>query len=372
MRSCILALVLPLAAGCAAGPSVRPQPQTAAVAELGRAHKLPLRDPLEVNGELAYRVLQEVGQHGSPDQRALELLRWLRAEKKRFAYAEGESYTAAEAFQARRGDCFAVTNLFVALARLLGIDARYAYVREGEYRDQDGRFVISTHVAAVYGRGRDERIVDFIRDPDARNLYLYQPLTDGAAAALFNSNLAVQQLQRGHADIAEAMLRLLLEREPELPELQANLGAVLLHQKRAREARALLDAALGRFPAYAPLYANAIAADLALGDDASARAHQERARAIADGDPLLVFGEGLRRYEHQDYAAASERFQRAASLLPSSASVWAWLARAQHADGHAGPATESLERALRLAPQDAQLRALASLLRAGAPGDAPL
>ena len=346
--------------GCASLNARRaPDRSTAELAHAGRERGLPLHDPLEFAPEHAAVIAEQVRRDGNEGERAHRLARWLKDTMPGFSYAEGESLTADEAWREQQGDCFAKTNLFVAAARQIGIEARYTYVREvGRYRERSGSFVVSSHVAAEYGHGPNPEVVDFERVPDERTLYTFQPITDLEAAALFNSNLAIQHLLHGRTHLAEGMLRFLIERSPELPELSSNLAVVLIQLGRPAQAREVLTEAISRSPTYPPLYTNAVAASLAMGDDASARDWENRGRSVANDDALFMLGQGLRRYTLHDYRGAAERFERATELQDDSSVAWAWLARARLAEGRVDAGRRAFTRARRLSPDDPRLRDL--------------
>jgi len=351
-----------LLVGCAGQRvAVRADASSDALQAAGLAQGLPLRNPLELPPDVMAQVVEEVGRDGRPDTRAHRVLRWLENHQGTFQYAS-ETYTAGEAFEAKRGDCFAFTNLFIALGRAVGLQIHYVYVREvGAFQEKDGSYLVSSHVAAELGTFPDNDIIDFARTPDAHTLYMYRELGDAEAAALFNSNLAVQQLLDGRAHMAERMLRFLSEQEPELPELVNNLAVALSRNHQAPEARAVLNAALERFPRYAPLYTNAMSVALQLGDGVEAQDLEARGREVAEDDPLYVFGQGLHRFGDRDYAGAAERFERAANLQ-ESAVAWAWLARAHLAAGQRSEGRRALKHAIALAPGDVQIQELQSEL----------
>ena len=125
------------------------------------------------------------------------------------------------------------------------------------------------------------------------------------------------------------MLEALIEAEPGLPELYANLGAALIRQGESRRALEVLAAAIERFPTYPPLYSNAVGAARAAGDAVRADAFHEKAKHLAEVDPVLLFGQGLEAYQRADYPGAAALFDRAARAQPDSAEIHAWRARAR-------------------------------------------
>jgi len=83
-----------------------------------------------------------------------------------------------------------------------------------------------------------------------------------------------------------AVLTYLVEKTPGLPEVHNNLAAVLMRDGKSREAMAVLQPALRRFPDFVPLYVNGSLAAQRLGDEALSLELAEKARA---SDPFMPF-----------------------------------------------------------------------------------
>jgi tetratricopeptide (TPR) repeat protein len=296
------------------------------------------------------------------------LRRWLQDADPRFEYTEDRTYPAGRFFETRKGDCFSFTNIFIALARALDVDAHYVFVRDVSMtREQGGGYIDTSHIAAEYGTGPRPEVVDYFRYPDERTLPEFRPLTDLEAAALFNSNLAVGQMMRGRAELAEEILAFLVARAPALPELRNNLAVAMISQNRVAEARDVLQAALVRFPTYAPLYTNALTVATAQGDENMAQSLESWGESVAEDDPLFVFGQGMRRFRRHDFSGAVERFQRVTRLQDQSAIAWAWLSRAENAAGKAEDSTQASRRALSLGSSDPRIQAILAPMSARSP-----
>jgi tetratricopeptide (TPR) repeat protein len=344
--------------GCVtAGTSVRPD----APGYLAKAANegVALRDPLELSEALKKRMRYEVGSYGTAPDRAHRLRLWLNDVEANFAYSELGTYTAQEAFDAHRGDCFAFTNMFIAMARELSVPVSYTYVREIEgFHERKDLFVVSLHVAATYFDGTEDVIVDFQRKPEHDLLYTYRRIPDDEAVALFNSNLAIENLIRGQSVIAESKLRFLTREVPELPELYANLAAVLLRRDKPQEALQAVDDGLKAGQDFPALYTNGIGAALELGDRERARSYEQLGAKRAENDPLFTFSRGLESYARGDYVLAARHFERVVQLQRDSPMAWVWLVRARFSAGQSQRGAQDLAQALHLVPDDPQLRQL--------------
>jgi len=87
------------------------------------------------------------------DRERLERLHAALFDRKVFAfeYEKMATFTAAEAFIARRGNCVSLTNLLLAMARSLGIRLRPGLILRRQSSERQGDLVLRfAHMVAVY------------------------------------------------------------------------------------------------------------------------------------------------------------------------------------------------------------------------------
>jgi len=147
-------------------------------------------------------------------------------------YDRSATYSAAETFAARKGNCLAYTNMFVALAREAGLAARYQLVNVPPTWDVESGFLMrNNHINVrldgirLPGMNKGELSVDFNAveaDSDTRR----EVITDEYAASLFYANLGVDRLRAGNHEGAFAYLKRAILIEPANIDLWNNLGAV--------------------------------------------------------------------------------------------------------------------------------------------------
>ncbi|MDI1484719.1 tetratricopeptide repeat protein [Polyangium sp. y55x31] len=339
-------------AGCqpAARPPKGPAVTVADLVREARAEGFVVEDPLTIDAEMKADVERVVGRMGTPEERLRRLSRYLRDDLA-FRYAPSQSLTARAGFRARQGDCVSYTHLFTALARHLGVPVYFVYVRkvEGHY-EKNGTFFLSSHVAVGYGSGPMAVVMDFAKEAPDWTLSLYNTIDDGTALALYQNNLAVDAMQAGRLDEAEASMRFWLTRRPNVAEIHNNLGVLLNRAGRYEEALAVLRRGIELFPRYEPLYTNAIRAARAAGKQDEALALVGRAEALEEGDPLLLLASGLSLYQAGDYGAAADRLERAGLALPDNVVIAAWLVRVYLAAGRREEGRGAFDRVRKLAP----------------------
>jgi Tfp pilus assembly protein PilF len=368
MASCkaiVIGLVL-ASAGCAtSGASTRPTQQQ--WLDEARIDGLRLEDPLALSPEVRVRVKEHLTYEGTEKARMLRLVRYLGdSDGLSFRYHPQQSLSAERAFFARQGDCMSYANLYVALARMMDVAVRFVRITQLPVTwESRGRFFESSHMAVAFGREAawdQSLVIDFGNTHSAPwRFALYDDVPDELAFVLFQNNVAVEKMVGGEVVEAERILRFLLARSPDVPEVHNNLGLVLLQAGRVKEAMEVLLAGVERFPRFRPLYANAVQAARRVGDVKLAESLEQSGRELLENDPSWNFNEGLRSYQSRAFLAAAVRFEKALSADPDNVRLLAWTARAHLAAGELRQGLEEVER-IRSRPssetQDSLLRDL--------------
>jgi tetratricopeptide (TPR) repeat protein len=158
-------------------------------------------------------------------------------------------------------------------------------------------------------------------------------------------DLAVLLLGAGRAAEAETAARASLQRAPDGADAHNNLGSALLRQQRAAEAVAPLRRALELQPGFAEAAYNLGWARLGSGDDAGGVAALQRAVELRPDDAryLTALSAVLRERNWPEEALALA--EHAFALAPQELSVRLTLARAARAIGDTARAIELLEQA---------------------------
>jgi tetratricopeptide (TPR) repeat protein len=312
---------------------------------------LSLPDPLALTPEMKERAEIVVGRQGTERDRIGRLNRWLREPTGLgFKYDGTATRTAADAWEKKSGDCLSFAHLFNGLARFSGVPLKYVRYREAEgYEERSGQFTIVTHVASLYSDYKVNVLVELTGRPPSWRSSDYEVISDGEALALHASNLAMEQLAAGQVALARRWLEVLAREAPALPEIQNNLGVVLLRQKHFAEALAVLKRALEASPQFVPLYVNAAIAAREAGQVQLAEKYAEAARS-SWADPFLPFVRGTWLYEQGKFSAAVKLFEHANVLKPHSVLFLAWLARARLGAGDAAGARAAFSEAVAVNP----------------------
>ncbi len=113
--------------------------------------------------------------------------------------------TASETFRQRQGNCLAFSNMFVAMARDVGLEVKFQEVDiPPDWSYKNDSFVLNRHVNVSVDLGKaGYHAVDFNID-DFRTGYDRRTVSDRRAFAHYFNNLGVERLQAG--DSSEAFL----------------------------------------------------------------------------------------------------------------------------------------------------------------------
>jgi tetratricopeptide (TPR) repeat protein len=142
-------------------------------------------------------------------------------------YVDSANYSAVETFRARQANCLSLVNLFIAMARHVGLDAQYQTVQIRPRWDLRGELLIlSEHINATGRVNHGARyIVDFTPELSLQQRTA-SVVSDTRARALYFNNLGVEKLIVREYDEALAYLKNALWIDPELAIAWNNAGAV--------------------------------------------------------------------------------------------------------------------------------------------------
>ena len=173
---------------------------------------------------------------------------------------EGRTRTASGTFHHRNGNCLAFTNMFVALAREVGLEATYQEVDIPPVWDRQGEtIVLNRHInvnvenvdnggpagmLTVWGKRNEHgSVVDF-NVTEFRSFFRTELISDQRAFAHYYSNLGVEELHDGNLPLALAFLRKSLEYEPAFAAAWSNLGVLYTRVDDLEAARQAYEIAL--------------------------------------------------------------------------------------------------------------------------------
>lgn len=222
-------------------------------------------------------------------------------------YAPHRTLTAAEAFEAKAGNCLSYTNMFIALARAAGLDAVYQVVDVPPSWDADAGFIIRySHINVLV---RDAQLVRATSEAVTVDFNAVHPtaedptavVSDSYAESLYYANRSFALLREGRTRQSFAHLRRALETEPRNIDLWINLGAFYAHQGDHAGALAAYEVALQLDRRHKSAYSGLARTYAALGRVEEAALYEEKVRNYRRRNPYYHYALAQMAFEESDY-----------------------------------------------------------------------
>ena len=198
---------------------------------------VPPGDILELSPDMVAFIDEHVNRSGSQNERLAHLV-YAIIGGGRFELAYDDSTrTARSTFEDRRGNCISFTNLFVAMARNVNLDAEFQEVEIPPDWSMSGEtYLLSKHVnALVRLKGRHPRVIDFNTD-DFDLDYEMREIDDERARAHYYNNMGVERMLADETEAAYAYLRQSLAEDETFSSAWVNMG--ILHRREDLPAHA--------------------------------------------------------------------------------------------------------------------------------------
>ncbi len=319
--------------------------------------------PYGLTEEMRKWAKEEVPRKYSPEDRLNRLREGLLANRNlAIEYTWGYTGTAAEVFQYRRANCLAFTNLFLGMAREIGIPVYFLAVENVEtYRKEGNLVVISDHIAVGYGDGPSRQIYDFSESPED-DLRFVRKISDLRAIAMFHSNRGAEALQAGSVQDALGWLELAVAIDETLPSAWVNLGVAQRRAGASSKAEMAYKKAIELDPRIYSAYHN-LAALLRTEDRLSeAEAFEEALAESPNQNPYTYLSLGDLSLEAGRFGDAERFYRRAVSLSEGDAECYAALGQLAVASGDLRLAKKMLRKAKRFEGDGPRITSLATAL----------
>ena len=269
-----------------------------------------------------------------------------------FSYVS-ETRTASETFGKRGGNCVSFTFLFLAMARELGLDARYREVDIVPIWSKMGNMVsMSGHANALVYIAGQSYVVDLF--PRLNPLQVGgRIVSDQRAVAHFLSNRAVEHLAQGRTPTAIQYFQKALECDPTASFVWANMGVAQSTAGNQIEAEGAYLRAIKENPGEMVAMSNLASLYERLGREHEAQAYATKVRKFKLRNPYYHFSLGLQAYDSGEYRASLEHLKTALKLKPAEHNFYLAMAKAYVKLGEMDKASANLKQALKTAPDEA-------------------
>lgn len=243
---------------------------------------------------------------------------------------------AAQAFDARAGNCLSLVVMTAAFAKELGVQVRYqsAYTEEAVSRSTN-LLLRSGHVNLTLGRrladsGRGffvETTIDFLPAEELRGLRTRE-LSESTIVAMFMNNRAVEALVDGRLDDAYAWARAAIVQDGRFLGAQNTLGVVYLRVGELAQAAAVFEHVLQRETDNRPALANLAKTFERQGRTDEATALTRRLAQLEPDPPFHDFNQGLAAMKRSDFHTARALFAKEVARADYYHEFHFWLALA--------------------------------------------
>jgi Flp pilus assembly protein TadD len=264
---------------------------------------------------------------------------------------------AAQAFEARAGNCLSLALMTAALAREMGLEATLqavqgedSYMRLGDLVFASGHVNLllarplnpHSHLAAEADR---ELTIDFLPGRELRGQRV-QRLSDATAQAMYLNNRAAEVLEQGRAQEAYWWARAAVLQDPGYLPAINTLGVVYLREGHTEPAEAAFRAVLERAPRHLSAMSNLVNLLGRTQRTAEAETWSQRLQALQPHAPFERLDQGRAAFAAGQIALARELFTAELRQQPYQPEVHFWLAVAHQRLGDGARAESHLAQAV--------------------------
>jgi tetratricopeptide (TPR) repeat protein len=255
VRAVLLGVAV-LAAACASTPGRVERPRITpedllAGTVLGAAaetppHVVPEHDVLAVSPAMQEFLNAHVDRKGSDELKLHQLVSAIMDTKTFGVTYDTVTRTAAETFRIRKGNCLSFSNMFVAMARDVGLHAQFEEVDiPPDWTLEKDTYVLNQHVnVRVDLRPSGVRVVDF-NIADFRSSYEMRTISDMRALAHYYNNIGVDRMLAGDTSSAiECFRKAIADNDRQYSPAWTNLGTLYLRSGHPAHAEAAFLEAL--------------------------------------------------------------------------------------------------------------------------------
>jgi tetratricopeptide (TPR) repeat protein len=268
----------------------------------------------------------------------------------RIDYDASYTRTAAQAFEARAGNCLSLVLLTAALAQELGLSVHYQWVEVPEIWTRSEQFtLLNGHVnlslsqapRSLTAREMGHLTIDFVGIEEPR-LSRVRPLDQDTLVAMFFNNRGVELMEAGAMGEAHASLRAAVRADAQYMNIYNTLAVLYRRLGDLDRAEELLQQLRKTEPSN-----HHVAANLAMVWREQGRvAEAERLEASQPAPPFADYDRGMALAGQARWTEALTAFERQQRLAPDFHGLHFQLARVHFQLGNLRQAQRHLEEAV--------------------------
>jgi tetratricopeptide (TPR) repeat protein len=273
-------------------------------------------------------------------------------------YDAARTRNAAQAFEARAGNCLSLVVMTAAFAKYLGLPVAYQSVLvDDEYSRSGDLTFVSGHINIVLGRhgpsfhNPDAQwlTIDFLPQDQLRGQHTVS-LEEHTVVAMYLNNRAAEALTQGRFEDAYWWAREAVRRDPGFVAAANTLGVVYLRAGHGAFAEEAFRYVLERDRRNTSALSNLVRLLQASGRNDEAEAEAQRLADLQPTPPFWHLERGREALLRGEPRLARDLLQRELRLQPYQHEVHFWLAQAYAALGDAAATTRHLALAAEHSP----------------------
>ncbi len=245
---------------------------------------------------------------------------------------------AAEAFDARTGNCLSLVIMTAAFAKQLGVGVRYQNVYVDENWSRKGNIYFSVgHVNLTLGRrppklgtrldDGEQLTIDFLPPPDLRGVN-WRVIDEKTIVAMYMNNRAAESLAADRIDDAYWFAREAILQDPGFITAYNTLGVIYSRRGHLDPAARILAFALEKEPRNIHVMSNLAPVLAGLGRAAESQALERRLAQLEPEPPFSFFHRGRAAMLQGDFRTARDLFEKEVDRAPYNHEFHFWLALA--------------------------------------------
>ena len=280
--------------------------------------------------------------------------------------------TAAQAFDAGKGNCLSLVIMTASLAKVLGLKVTYQAVTDVRtWSHNDDLLILSSHVnitisprapgkKSILGNG-ESLTIDFQPSEDAEG-EISREISESTVVAMYLNNRAAEALLKGQVDEAYWWARLAIARSPAHTPALNTLGVIYLRHGNLDAATQVFRHLADNDSQDALAISNLIIVLDRTGHASEAQPWRDLLARLEAEPPYHFFLLGLDAYKHEDYRSARKLFLRELARIPYAGECHFWLGMTDLQLGNAAEAQRQIAMALNASTSDTERARYAAAL----------
>ncbi|MET3108291.1 tetratricopeptide (TPR) repeat protein [Oxalobacteraceae bacterium GrIS 2.11] len=245
----------------------------------------------------------------------------------RLDYDATETLTAAQAFEAKKGNCLSLVLLTAAMAKELGLPIRFqSVIGVTDWTRSDNLFMSIGHVnLMLVGIPSEFELTTWTANPmvvdflplDSANVLDSVEIEENTVLAMFANNRAVETLIQGNANDAYWWARAALKQDPKFANAYITLGVIYRTVHHSEYAEVVLGRVAAHDPDNTTMLTNRILVLRDLGRESESKALAQRLASLDKYPPWAYYLHAQAEFEAGHYELARHLYEKEMARDPN-------------------------------------------------------